>query len=61
MELLRLNQRCHEVVEAHDPSSARDLPPPTASELRKDIEDLKALIKKINDRRDPLKPATGAT
>lgn len=60
-ELLRLNKRCHDVVEAHDPSSAKDLPPPTASELRKDIEDLKALIKKINDRRDPPKPATAAT
>ena len=60
-ELLRLNQRCHDVVEAHDPSSAKDLPPPTASELRKDLEDLKALIKKINDRRDPPKPTSAAT
>lgn len=54
-ELIRLNQRCHDVVEAHDPSSAKDLPPPTASELRKDIDDLKVLIKRVNDRRDPSK------
>jgi energy-coupling factor transporter ATP-binding protein EcfA2 len=60
-ELLRLNQRCHDIVEAHDPSSAKDLPPPSASELRQDIEDLKALIKRINDRRAPPKPATSAT
>jgi energy-coupling factor transporter ATP-binding protein EcfA2 len=57
-ELLRLNQRCHDVVEAHDPSSARDLPPPNASELRQDIDDLKALIQRVNDRRDTPKPTT---
>ncbi len=60
-ELLRLNQRCHDIVEAHDPSSAKDLPSPTASELRKDIEDIKALIKRFNDRRNPPKPTTAAT
>ncbi len=60
-ELLRLNQRCHDIVEAHDPSSAKDLPPPTASELRQDIEDIKGLIKRINDRRYPPKPPTLST
>lgn len=60
-ELLRLNQRCHDVVEAHDPSSAKDLPPPTALELRQDIDALKALIKRINDRRDPPKLATASS
>jgi hypothetical protein len=49
-ELLRLNQRCNDVVEAHDPSSAKDEPPPTPSELRQDMEDLRTLIQKIKDR-----------
>lgn len=60
-EILRLNQRCHDTVEAHDPSSAKDLPPPTAAELRKDVDDLKAVIKRINDRRNSSKPITTTT
>lgn len=50
-EIFRLNQRCNDVVEAHDPSSAKDSPPPTPDELKQDIHDLRSLIKKINDRR----------
>jgi ABC-type dipeptide/oligopeptide/nickel transport system ATPase subunit len=50
-EIFRLYQRCHDVIEAHDPSSAKDEPPPTPDELKQDIEDLKALIQKIKDRR----------
>jgi len=50
-EILRLNQRCNDVSEAHDPSSAKDESPPTPDELNQDIEDLKKLIQKIKDRR----------
>lgn len=50
-EILRLNQRCHDVVKAHDPSSAKDEPPPTPEELRQDIEDLKKVIEVIQVRR----------
>ncbi|WP_310448877.1 AAA family ATPase [Sulfuritalea sp.] len=51
VEILRINQRCHDLVEAHDPSSAKDEPPPTADELKQDIADLRKLIKDITDRR----------
>jgi energy-coupling factor transporter ATP-binding protein EcfA2 len=60
-ETLRLYQRCHDIVEAHDPSSAKDSPPPTAAELRQDISDLKSLIKRINNRRNPPKPSVSST
>jgi ABC-type Mn2+/Zn2+ transport system ATPase subunit len=50
-ELLRLNKRCHDIVEAHDPSSAKDEPPPTPAELHKDLEDLKLLISQVRLRR----------
>jgi ABC-type lipoprotein export system ATPase subunit len=50
-ELLRINQRCHDLVEAHDPSSAKDEPPPTPDELKQDIADLRNLIQSITDRR----------
>jgi len=50
-EIFRLNKRCNDVIEAHDPSSAKDEPPPTSDELKHDIEDLKKLIQKIKNRR----------
>ena len=50
-ELFRLNQRCHDVVEAHDPASAKDESPPTADELKNDIFDLKTLIDSVKTRR----------
>lgn len=50
-EILRLNQRCHDVTEAHDPSSVKNEPCPTCEEFRRDIADLKALIARIIDRR----------
>ncbi|BBJ22703.1 AAA family ATPase [Candidatus Nitrotoga sp. AM1P] len=50
-EILRINQRCHDLVEAHDPSSAKDEPPPTPDELKQDIADLQKLIQGITDRR----------
>jgi len=51
-EIFRLHQRCHDLVEAHDPSSAKDEPPPTPNELEHDINDLKNLIQNISDRRN---------
>jgi energy-coupling factor transporter ATP-binding protein EcfA2 len=50
-EILRINQRCHDLVEAHDKSSAKDEPPPTPDELKQDIADLRKLIQSITDRR----------
>jgi ABC-type dipeptide/oligopeptide/nickel transport system ATPase subunit len=52
-ELCRLNSRCDGIVEAHDPVSARDAPPPTAEEFGEDIEALKAVIQMIGARRKP--------
>lgn len=51
-ELFRLNQRCHDVVEAHDPASAKDEPPPTPDELKQDIADLRALVETVRARRN---------
>lgn len=50
-EIARQYQRCHDLVEAHDPSSAKDDPPPTADELDQDISALKTLIQVISNRR----------
>jgi hypothetical protein len=50
-EILRLTQRCHDLVEAHDPVSAKDEPPPTTAELKKDIDDLKVVVESIRARR----------
>lgn len=50
-EIFRLYQRCHDLVDAHDPSSAKDEPPPTANELNQDIFDLRNLIQSITNRR----------
>jgi len=50
-EICRLYTRCHGIVEAHDPASAKDDPPPTAVEFGKDIEALKTVIQTIRDRR----------
>lgn len=51
-EVFRLNQRCHDVIEAHDPASAEDEPPPTPDELRQDIADLRALVERVKRRRE---------
>ncbi|MCZ6804967.1 MAG: AAA family ATPase [Proteobacteria bacterium] len=52
-EVFRLMKRCHDIIEAHDPSSVKDEPPPTPDELKQDIDDLKQLIQTIKDRRNP--------
>lgn len=51
VEIDRLYQRCHDLIEAHDPASAKDEPPPTPDELKIDIADLRCLIQRIADRR----------
>jgi len=50
-EINRLYQRCNDLVDAHDPSSAKNAPVPNVTALGKDIDDLKAVIKTIQDRR----------
>lgn len=50
-EINRLYQRCNDLVDAHDPSSAKNAPVPNVTELGKDIEDLKSIINTIRDRR----------
>jgi len=47
----RLYQRCNNLVDAHDPSSAKSSTVPNVTALGKDIDDLKAVIKTIQDRR----------
>jgi hypothetical protein len=50
-EIARLHKQCCDVTEAHDPSSAKAAPVPTAAQLSKDIEDLKNVINAILARR----------
>ena len=50
-EINRLYQRCNDLVDAHDPSSAKNAPVPDISDLVKDIDDLKTVIRTIQDRR----------
>lgn len=58
-EIGRLHQRCSGIVEAHDPSSGKNSPVPSALELRKDIEKLKAVIASILTRRRNAAKASG--
>ena len=57
-EINRLYQRCNNLVDAHDPSSAKNIPCPTPAEFEKDIQDLKAVIDTIKSRRAAKKAAT---
>ena len=50
-EIARLHKACCDVVDAHDPSSARNAPVPDAAQLGADIESLKAVIDAIKTRR----------
>ena len=50
-EILRLSQCCHDIVEAHDPASARNDPAPTPIELKTDIDAFQALIDRVKQRR----------
>lgn len=57
-ELFRLNQRCHDVVEAHDPASAKDDPAPTPEELKQDIADLRVLVDAVKTRKKAARTAS---
>lgn len=59
-EIARLHQKCNELVDAHDPSSAKNTTVPTATELGADLDALRKLIEKIQDRRKKSKIATPA-
>lgn len=50
-KIARLHKTCCAVVDAHDPSSAKNKPVPTASQLGKDIADLKSVVEAIKARR----------
>jgi energy-coupling factor transporter ATP-binding protein EcfA2 len=58
-EIARLHKACCDVVDAHDPSSAKNAPVPTATQLGRDIADLKAVIEAIKARRK-IRPSTVA-
>lgn len=53
----KLHKRSCDVVSAHDPSSAKAAPVPTAAELGIDIEALKAIVDAIRKRRTLAKAA----
>ncbi len=49
-ETQRLLKKCHDTVNAHDPSSIKNKPVPTPSELKKDLEDFANLIETVRQR-----------
>ncbi|MGH1540668.1 MAG: AAA family ATPase [Arenicella sp.] len=49
-ETQRLLQKCHDTVNAHDPSSVKNNPAPTPDELKRDLEDFANLISAVNER-----------
>jgi hypothetical protein len=55
-EIARLHKRCCDVVDAHDPSSAKNAAVPTAHEFGVDIDRLKIVIAAIKARRTKAKP-----
>lgn len=55
--IAQLHKRCCDVVDAHDPSSAKNAAVPTALEFGQDLSDLQAVIKSIQDRRKNAKAA----
>jgi len=60
-ELVRVHQRCSDVVDGHDPTSARNAPVPDAKNPDSNLQSLKALIAAIRARRAKGKaaPTTG--
>ena len=50
-EIDRLHKACCDVVDAHDPSSAKNAPVPNAKQLGKDISDLRLVTEAIRTRR----------
>jgi hypothetical protein len=52
-EVLRLHKRACDIVEGHDPATAKKPSVPAPDEFLKDIEALKALIDQVKARRNP--------
>ncbi|MFH1743063.1 MAG: hypothetical protein ABIH23_28995, partial [bacterium] len=50
-EIARLHKACCDVIDAHDPSSAKNAPVPNAAQLGEHIKSLKAVIEAIKARR----------
>jgi hypothetical protein len=59
-EIARLYQRCHDIVDAHDPATAKNAPVPSPNELDSDLQSLKALIIAIKARRSKAKASQRA-
>lgn len=57
-EIVRLYDHCNDVVSAHDPSSAKNASVPDPNEFAKDIQDLKAVIETIKNRRSAAAQST---
>lgn len=55
-EIARLHKACCQVVDAHDPPSAKNPSVPDPARLKKDIEDLKAVVDTIRSRRKSPSP-----
>lgn len=49
--IARLHKACCDVVDSHDPSSAKNSPVPNAKQLGQDIADLKTVVDSIKSRR----------
>lgn len=60
-EITKLYQLAHDVVDAHDPSSAKAARVPTAHEFGLDIQALKNVIAAIKDRRKAAKAGAGGS
>jgi len=56
-EIERLHKACCDVTEAHDPSSGKNAPVPTAQQLGADIAALAALAQSIRSKREAKKKA----
>ncbi|MCO4856503.1 hypothetical protein MKD49_08420 [Herbaspirillum sp. WGmk3] len=54
-EIERLHKACCDVTEAHDPSSAKNIPVPTAQQLGIDIAALVAVAQSSRTKRDAKK------
>jgi hypothetical protein len=49
-DYLNAHQKCSGVIEGHDPSAARDQPPPAPSDVEADIQALDDWVKNLRDR-----------
>lgn len=58
-EICRLYRMCHDIVSAHDPSSAKNASVPDAHQLGEDIKALKAVVKRVKDKRNKLQGVAG--